>query len=64
MVAKNQKALIKKLKEQVRQMLKSIEAKAHMLKSAIRKAEKKHIAKLTKSIAKKGKKVKKSRKKK
>ncbi len=40
-----------------RQMLKGIEAKAKVLKSAISKAEKKHIAKLRKSIAMKGKKV-------
>lgn len=40
-----------------REMLKGIDAKSKALKSSIHRLEKKHIAKLTKSIAKKGKKL-------
>lgn len=40
-----------------REMLKGIEAKSKALKSSIHRLEKKHIARLTHSIAKKGKKL-------
>lgn len=45
-----------------RQLLKGIEAKGKALRTAIMKLEKKHIAKLKKGVAKKGKKVGKKRK--
>lgn len=62
-LVKTQAATYAKVAEDVgRQMQKGIEAKGKSLRSALHKFEKKYIAKLTKGIAKKGKKAKKIRK--